>query len=313
MDAVVQVVAVGVGASVGRENAPRQASASLAEWLSTRLALPLDWQRLIIAGAAGAGLAAVYNVPAAGVVFACGLLLRSWGWRPVVVAAPMSAIATVVARPVVGDRPVYEIDVAGPTWATVLLCVLSAVAGVPIGMAFRWLADRARVSAQTTGWATVLGLAAVGLALGGLSLWLPALPGNGKALVETALAEPTSVGVLIALVVAKPLITAAYLRAGAVGGLLTPALGSGAAAGAAIAVVARSQGLAVDAPVVVLVGAAVVLAISQRSALFAGLLTWELAWSPWWVLGMLLVLAAAARELERVGIVTGRRLARRRS
>ena len=79
------------------------------------------------------------------------------------------------------------------------------------------------------------------------------------------------------------------------GGLLTPALAVGSALGAAIAVAASSAGAPVSVPEWALVGAAAVLAVSHRSALFAVVMVWELTGMPWPVA----LAAAAAGVLAR--------------
>ena len=66
---------VALGASLGREAAPQQAGAAFASTLSDWAKLP-DWQRrLLVACGAGAGMAAVYNVPLGGALFALEVLL----------------------------------------------------------------------------------------------------------------------------------------------------------------------------------------------------------------------------------------------
>ena len=62
--AVESIVIVGLGASLGREAAPQQVGAAVASWLSDWAHLPVWQRRLLVASGAGAGMAAVYNVPA---------------------------------------------------------------------------------------------------------------------------------------------------------------------------------------------------------------------------------------------------------
>jgi len=75
IDAVLQLVAVGVGASLGREGAPRQVGAALAGGIAARFGLAADRRRVLLAAGAGAGLAAVYNVPLGGAAFTLEVLL----------------------------------------------------------------------------------------------------------------------------------------------------------------------------------------------------------------------------------------------
>src|SRR6266851_3532568 len=64
--AILQIVTVGLGSPLGREVAPRELGAALATKLSARANLTPECTRIMIACGAGAGLAAVYNVPLGG-------------------------------------------------------------------------------------------------------------------------------------------------------------------------------------------------------------------------------------------------------
>lgn len=105
LDAVLQVLAVGSGASLGREQAPRVLAAVGTELLIRSGSLAPAQRRLLLGGAAGAGLAAVYNVPAAGALFTVGVVLHSWRATAVLVAVATSSIATVTAWPVSHGAP----------------------------------------------------------------------------------------------------------------------------------------------------------------------------------------------------------------
>jgi len=90
----------------------------------------------------------------------------------------------------------------------------------------------------------------------------------------------------------KPLLTALFLRTGAVGGMLTPALATGAAAGTVVTLILnRLAGTDFNVAAMSLACAAGVLAITQRAPAFAALFVWELARPPEW---LIVVFAAAA-------------------
>jgi CIC family chloride channel protein len=100
---VIQVTSVGLGASIGKEVAPRELSAMAGSKLVGWFRIDARWSMILVASAAGAGLAAVYNVPLAGALFAIEILLARFSAGAAVVALSISAIATVVARPLVAD------------------------------------------------------------------------------------------------------------------------------------------------------------------------------------------------------------------
>jgi H+/Cl- antiporter ClcA len=142
-------------------------------------------------------------------------------------------------------------------------------------------------------------IALAGLATGICSIWWPELPGNGRSILTVSVAADLTLGAAAIIFFLKPLLTALFLRTGAVGGMITPALATGAAAGS-IAALALNQLAGTDLQVsaVSLTCAAGVLAITQRSPTFAALFVWELARPPYWLLIVFLVAAFTAHAIE---------------
>ena len=81
LDAALQIIVVALGASLGREGAPRQFGAAVGAWLSERTGVSFQQRKLLLACGAGAGLAAVYNVPIGGALFTLEVLLSSIALR----------------------------------------------------------------------------------------------------------------------------------------------------------------------------------------------------------------------------------------
>ena len=86
-----------LGSPLGREVAPRELGAVLATWFSSRAGVTAEESRILIACGAGAGLAAVYNVPLTGAVFILEVLLGTFAPRALVPAIITSVVATIVA------------------------------------------------------------------------------------------------------------------------------------------------------------------------------------------------------------------------
>ena len=108
--------------------------------------------------------------------------------------------------------------------------MLLAPLALGVGLAFNSIMNRARSrSATHTSWLLMPGIAMAGLLVGICSHWWPELPGNGSSILEISLNSSLTLVPAAALLALKPLLTAIYLRAGAIGGLLTPALATGAA------------------------------------------------------------------------------------
>ena len=106
---VVAIVTVGLGSSMGRESAPQLAGAAVASWLSEFEQLPVWQRRLLVASGAGAGFAAIYNVPLGGALFALEVLLGTVALPFVLPALATSLIATAVAWITLGTRPTYSL------------------------------------------------------------------------------------------------------------------------------------------------------------------------------------------------------------
>ena len=269
-----QIIAVGAGASLGREGAPRQAGAVAGAWIGQRLGLSAHRRRTLIACGAGAGLAAVYNVPLGGALFALEILLGSAAATDVAAALLSCAIATALAWTVLGDRATYVVPET-PLHPSLLLWALlfGPLAGLTAHLfnalmrtARRRAPDGPLMPVAVLATFTTLGLAAV---------LFPQLLGNGKGPAQLAFAAGTSLPLLAVLVLLKPLATAACLASGARGGLLTPALATGAMLGACTGGLWGHWWPAGGVAGFALIGAAAVLATTQQAPLTAIILVLE--------------------------------------
>lgn len=220
------IVIVALGASLGREAAPQQVGAATASALSDWARLP-DWQRrLLVACGAGAGMAAVYNVPLGGALFALEVLLGTLTLPLVLPALATSMIATAVAWVALPTGPTYAIPSYPVSGSQIVWAVIAGpIAGLA---AIAWVRVIARAHAlRPSGWMRLAAPIVVFTALGALAIAYPQLLGNGKPVVQLALVARLSVALLAVLLVLKPLVTAACLGSGAPGGLFTPTLAYG--------------------------------------------------------------------------------------
>ncbi|TGD85673.1 chloride ion channel protein [Mycolicibacterium sp. CH28] len=305
VDAGLQVLLVGTGASLGREGAPRQFAAALGDLGTSRWMLTPADRRILLGCAAGAGLAAVYSVPLGGALFAIQIVLRSWSVRAVGTALITSSLAVAVAAPVTRlEIPLHWPHPALSYLLTGFAILISPLA-LAVGTAFNRLMDRARTHRVADSWLLIPAVAGAGLLVGVCSHWWPELPGNGKSVLTVSVGSGLTLTSALAILLLKPLLTAVFLRAGAVGGMLTPALATGAATGSAVALAVNAwTPLQVNVPAAALACAAGVLAITQGAPLWAALFVWELAHPPLWLLIVFAVAAAAANLLD--SMVRGR-------
>jgi chloride channel protein, CIC family len=218
---LLSIVTVGMGVSLGREAAPQLTGAATASRLADWASPPLWQRRLLVAAGAGAGFAAVYNVPLGGALLAVEVFLGSLALPLVLPALATSVIATAVAWTTLGTAPTYSV----PTYALSAQHVVWAVLiGPVLGLAaVAWVRLIARASAwRSRGRRATLVPIVVFAALGLLSIPYPGLLGNGQDVVQLAVLGRISLGLLAILLVLKPLATAACLSTGAPGGLFTP-------------------------------------------------------------------------------------------
>ena len=228
--AVDSIVIVGLGASLGREAAPQQVGAAVASRLSDWAGLPVWQRRLLVASGAGAGMAAVYNVPLGGALFALEVLLGTISLPLVLPALATSAIATVVAWVALPSQPTYLVPTYDAHASQIVWAVLAGPIAALASVAYIRLIARAHAM-RPAGWMRVLAPIGVFTALGVVSIAYPQVLGNGKGVVQLALAGQLAVAVMAVLIVLKPVATAACLSSGAPGGLFTPTLTVGVVLG----------------------------------------------------------------------------------
>jgi H+/Cl- antiporter ClcA len=302
VDAALQVLVVGSGASLGREGAPRQLAAALGDFGMGWLKRLSDRDReILLACAAGAGLGAVYAVPVGGALFTLRIMMKTWNLRAVGAALITSSLAVAVASLVTHNQPSLSWPNTNMSYLlTAFALVLSPLTFV-VGFVFNRLMAAADRVAVTRSWLLIPAIAGAGLLIGICSHWWPELPGNGKSILTASIASGMTLTTAAAVLLLKPVLTAVFLRAGATGGMLTPALATGAAAGTLfVLVVNAAAGTHYHIPPMSLAGAAGVLAITQRTPFWAAIFVWELARPPLWLLLVFLTSALATYGINRL-------------
>ena len=298
---MLSIVTVAMGASLGREGAPQLAGAALASELCERSPTITPAQRrLLVAAGAGAGMAAVYNVPLGGALFALEVLLGSLALPLVLPALLTSLFATATAWIVIPTQatyavPIYHVAARQIVWAA----LIGPLAGL---LALAWVrliahANRTRPTHRT---GRVLAPIVIFAALGALAVQYPQLLGNGKELAQVVFVGELSVGLLAVLLVLKPLVTAACLGSGAPGGLFTPTLVLGVLFGALLghAWTVLWPGSPIGS--YALIGGGAVLAAAMQGPLSATVLMLELTHSTGSLTVPLLLAAGIATVVARL-------------
>jgi len=232
LSGLISEVVIGMGASIGREAAPKLMGGVSGSVSAGWFGLSTGQRRLLVACGAGAGLAAVYNVPLGGALFTAELLVGSVTLPVVLPAVACSFLATAVAWIYLPPHATYAN--VPPYHLTATIFVFAVVVGPVIGLLasgyirlIGWVSHhRARGPA-----AIAAPLVAFGI-LGLIGVAYPALFGNGKDMAHRAFLGEGTVLVFLALFALKPLVTALCLGSGAAGGLFTPFMSTGAVFGA---------------------------------------------------------------------------------
>ena len=267
---------IGLGASIGREAAPKLMGGAAGSSMADRFGLTPAQRRLLVACGGGAGFAAVYNVPLGGALFVAEVLYGSLALPVVLPALATTFIATVTAWLTLPsgatyvDVPLYRDSGSLITW--------SAVAGILMGLLavgyvrlIGWVSHH-RASGRTMLWAMPVVFAGVGV----LGIWFPQLFGNGKDMAHQAFLGVGSLGLLFAFAALKPIATAATLGSGGAGGVFTPFLSAGAVLGAVLGIVWSHLWPGTPVGAFALVGAAAMLGASMQAPLAGLVLVLEL-------------------------------------
>jgi chloride channel protein, CIC family len=280
VQALSSLLSISSGASIGREGLITQlSSAGASKWGQL-----FGWQpyrlRLMVACGAAAGMAAAYNAPLAGAVFAAEIVLGNFSMNlfgPLILSA---VVACMVSRSVFGIEPWYQVPSFNFTHLSqlpwfIVLGIVSGIAGAFFLKSFRWseaLFRRLPIPLYAR-----VGLA--GLAVGLLAVGYPEVWGNGYEAASHFLIQPVSVYFLLGLFLAKVAATVLAVGAGTVGGVFTPTLFVGAAVGCGFGAVLHSVGFAETLPAgaFALVGMGSVLAATVHSPLLAMIMVFELS------------------------------------
>ncbi len=300
---VASALCIGTGGSAGREGPIVQVGSALGSTTGQILRLSDERIRNLVACGAAAGIAATFNAPIAGVIFAIevlmsGLQVRAFG--NVVISA---VSASIVSRIFLGARPAFEVPVytmVSPL-AILLYLALGLLAALVGIMFIRMLDFSERVF---DGWdfpqlfkpavgALGLGLTGVcymfipGIGFSGASSQmenpilqsLPHMYGSGFGYIETALQGNASLWILVLLIFLKPLATSFTLGSGNSGGVFAPSLFIGAMFGGAMGHVFELwfPSISGGAGAYALVGMAAVFSATARAPLTAMLIVFEMS------------------------------------
>src|SRR3984957_14932486 len=245
-------VSIGTGAAVGREGPIIQIGASLGSSLG-QLVPMLPWQRItLVAAGAGAGIAATFNTPIGGVMFAIELMMPELSARTFLPVALATGAATFIGRIFFGIHPAFDIPntlLASQAPASLEALLLYALLGALIGIAaaafIRGLSFAEDVFDRIKNpyLRNVVGMLMIGVLIYAFLLGAGHyfVEGVGYSTIQAILTGGVSLpALLLLLFVAKLAATSISLGSGASGGIFSPSLFMGATIGGAFGVLVHA-------------------------------------------------------------------------
>jgi CIC family chloride channel protein len=245
---------IGSGAAVGREGPIIQIGATLGSSLGQMITMA-PWQRItLVAAGAGAGIAATFNTPIGGVMFAIELMLPELSARTFLPVALSTGAATFVGRIFLGLQPAFAVPQAmflsteqAPLPALALFAVLGALIGVAAAAFIRGLvfAEDIFPKIKNPYLRHSVGMLMVGTLIYALLRYQGHyfVQGVGYATIQAILTNNLAgIGLLLGLFVAKLFATSVSLGSGASGGIFSPSLFMGATLGAAFGSIVTALG-----------------------------------------------------------------------
>jgi chloride channel protein, CIC family len=261
-------IAIGSGAAVGREGPIIQIGSALGSTLGQIVRMPPGQRIILVAAGAGSGIAATFNTPIGGVMFAIELMMPEVSVRTFLPVALATGTATFIGRFFFGAQPAFTVPHLAPisvdATSAITLC-LYALLGALIGVAAAGfirglhLAEDLFDKIKERYTRHILGMLLVGILIYVLQQQFGHyyVEGVGYATVQAILIGQLSAGgLLLVLFFCKVLATSLSLGSGSSGGIFSPSLFMGATIGGAFAAILTTLNLplAIDIPSFAMVG-----------------------------------------------------------
>ncbi|MFC1561904.1 chloride channel protein [candidate division KSB1 bacterium] len=277
--ALASAICIGSGGSVGREGPIVQIGSSLGSTLGQIIKANPQVMRILVSCGAAAGIAATFNAPIAGALFAVEIILGDFGisrFSPIVIS---SVMATVISRHFFGDTPAFIItayELVSP-WELIFYAVLGLLAGI-ISIAFiksLYGCEDFFNSIRLPGY---LKPALGGFVIGGIGILFPHIFGVGYETIGEALKGNIVWYILLALVFLKILATSLTIGSGGSGGIFAPSLFIGAMMGGVIGIIVHTlfPSITANSGAYALVAMGAIVAGSTHAPLTAILILFEL-------------------------------------
>lgn len=299
-------VALASGQSGGREGPGVHLGGAINSLLGQRLGLPHNSLRVLIACGTAGGIAAAFNTPLAGVIFAMEVIVAEYtvvGFIPVMLAA---VSASAVSRTLSTGGAAFGIPALHLN--SLLEIPYLILLGVICGIAVVTFIRISKYTSQFSGWNIALRFTLAGVITGTLALFVPEILGIGYDTLALALRGEMALWALAVIAAAKLLATAISCGAGLPIGIIGPNLLIGGCIGGALGILGNQlmPGIASDPTLYIVIGMGAAMGAAMNAPLAAILAVIELTHSI--SIGMPAMLAIVAATLTSAGVFRQRSL-----
>jgi CIC family chloride channel protein len=232
MKAAVVAVCLGSGGSAGREGPIVHVGAAIGSLVGRLFSVPVRMLRTFVGCGAAAGIAATFNAPIAGALFAGEVILGQFGVVSFSAIVISSVVATVISRAFIGDFPAFLVPEfhMHHTYELLFYAAMGLLAAV-VGCLFIWALQKLANLFDRIKLPPALKPAIGGLLVGAIGIMLPQALGVGYGAINDAMRSAMPWFILLALLGAKLLATSVTLGSGGAGGVFAPSLFLGAMLG----------------------------------------------------------------------------------
>jgi CIC family chloride channel protein len=303
-------ISIGTGGSVGREGPIVQIGSAIGSVVGQLINTSADRMRTLVGCGAAAGIAATFNAPIAGSMFALEIILGDFGvatFSPIVIS---SVMATAVSRHFLGDYPAFIVPgyELVSIWEFPLYMTLGLVCAI-IALLFIKVLYFAEDTFERVRFPEYLKTAVGGVMLGSMGLLFPHILGVGYGAIDLSLALELSWWLLLMLIPIKILATSITIGSGGSGGIFAPSLFLGAMTGAAFGILVNNffPDITASPGAYAIVGMASVASATTHGPLTAILMLFEMTGEYRIILPLMItciISSLAVRSLSRESIYT---------
>ena len=293
MQFITASIALLTGGSCGREGPSIHLGASSAGLLGYWLKLPNNSIRTIIAGGSAAAIAAAFNTPIAGVIFAMEVIMMEYaltGIVPVIVAAVSGVVVTQIFY---GDQPIFMIQ--SIAMASLWQIPWVALMGLVIGSLASLFVILHKHACSFSNIDIRLRLLITGILTGSVAFFIPEIMGMGYDTLNQLLQENMALSFLLLFLLAKLIVTAVGIGLGLPGGLIGPTLVLGGTAGAVMGMAGESilPGINSSPAFYVLIGMCAMMGACLQAPLASLMALLELSDNPNIILPAMIIIVVA--------------------